>query len=89
MNKIFISLYDSKSESWSNPVVADTKCSALRDFQSLVNRPGTLPGDHPADFDLFMVGKWQQLQGQPRPMIVNCDFEHIANGLDVLNKPRE
>lgn len=89
MSKILVSLYDSKSESWSNPVVADTKGSALRDFQSLVNRPGTLPGDHPADFDLFMVGGWQQLPDEPRPVLIKCDFEHIANGLDVLAKPKE
>lgn len=89
MNKILVSLYDSKSETWSNPVVADTKVSALRDFQTLVNRPGTLPGDHPADFDLFLVGRWSQLPDEKRPVLLNCDFEHIANGLDVVFKSKE
>lgn len=83
MNKLLISIKDSKADSWTTPVCADTKASAMRDFSTLVNDDRTLIGKHPADFDLFIVGSFDLLTGH----VDGCVPVHLANGIDL--KPQE
>ena len=63
MKKLLISVKDSKAESWSVPASADTKAAAIRDFGSLVSDGRTIIGQHPEDFDLYVVGSFDLLAG--------------------------
>lgn len=82
MEKLLISVRDSKAESWSAPFTADNKAVALREFGTLVQDGRTLVGQHPADFDLFVVGIFDTSLGEVESM----DSEHLANGLDFVKK---
>lgn len=87
---ILVSLFDTKAETWSKPSVCDSKASALRDFETLVNGDSrNLVASHPADFDLFQVGVWLQPSDGSKPSLQNPPFEHIANGLDVKRPDEE
>lgn len=79
MKKLLISVKDSKAESWSVPASADTKAAAIRDFGSLVSDGRTIIGQHPEDFDLYVVGSFDLLAGT----IEACIPVHLANGADL------
>lgn len=82
MQKLLISVRDSKAESWSAPFVADNKAVALREFGTLVQDGRTIVGQHPADFDIFVVGIFDSTDGE----VESLDPEHLANGLDFTKK---
>ncbi len=82
MKKLLISVKDSKAESWSAPFVADNKAVALREFGTLVQDGRTLVGQHPADFDMFVVGVFDTALGQVQSLVP----DHLANGLDFVKK---
>lgn len=77
MKKLMISVFDKKAESWSFPVQADNKLTAIRMFADLVSDNRTLVGQHPEDFDLYELGEFDVTSGG---FVVNC--HRIANGLD-------
>ena len=82
MKKLLVSIYDTKAKTWSNPVVADTEESAIRDFDLLVRDKRTMIGQHPEDFQLVEVGFWSPDYGA-----VNDDPAHryIVAGGDLVN----
>lgn len=82
MCKLLISVKDSKAESWSVPAASDNKATALRDFGSLVADGRTLVGQHPSDFDLYVVGTFDLITGLVESRIP----EHLANGSDFVKK---
>lgn len=82
MKKLLISVRDSKAESWSVPFAADNKATALREFSTLCQDGRTLVGQHPGDFDLFVVGSFHTANGVVLPITP----EHLANGLDFIKK---
>jgi len=61
---------DTKAEAFTNaPIFTVSRGVAIRMFTTLVNDKTTDAGQHPADFTLFEVGKFNQTTGEltPRP----------------------
>lgn len=54
------SIYDSKSESYGQPIYLKAKGEALRSFVDEANRTDSLICQHPKDFTLFELGEWDQ-----------------------------
>ena len=82
MNKLLISIKDSKAETWSVPAGTDNKATALRDFGTLVADGRTIVGQHPSDFDLYVVGSFDLSTGLVESRIP----EHLANGSDFAKQ---
>lgn len=80
MKKLLISIYDKKAESWSFPCQADNKASALRMFADLVSDKRNLVGQHPEDFDLYIVGSFCLLTGTVAP-----DVSLLGNGKEFVS----
>lgn len=80
MNMILVSVLDVKAEHFSAPVCSQNKATALRDFATAVNQPGSLLNSNPDDFVLYQVGKFDQLQG-----IVFAEKVALGSGRDVLS----
>ena len=80
---ILVSVYDTKADTWSRPVVADSKASAMRDFATLVRNKDTLPGQHPEDFQLFNLLEFRSFgsDGYQFEKLLPSP-EHLANGVD-------
>lgn len=58
--KILVSIRDAKAGYYYPPRPVRSLGEALRDFTSLVNDKNTVLGQHPHDFALFEVGRWDE-----------------------------
>ena len=58
MNKVMISVYDSKGEFYSNPICCKSKGEAVRSFEDEVNDPKSPIFKHPEDYTLFAIGEF-------------------------------
>lgn len=77
---IFVCIYDSKAETYSQPTVARSNADALRQFEFLVNdTQKTLVSMHPADFTLYRIGSYEDYK------LITEDRQALANGVDVVN----
>lgn len=82
MNKmILVSVRDKKAEAFHPPYTVPTKGIAIRAFGDAVLKGGTDLSQHPEDFDLFMIGEFDQLSGK----LIPCDPVSICSGLDFNN----
>lgn len=86
---VLVSVYDTKAETWSRPVVADSKAAAMRDFGTLVTNKDTLPGQHPEDFQLFCLLEFRggPVEGYLFETFLNSPA-HLANGVDYVSKEK-
>ncbi|WNK13343.1 MAG: nonstructural protein [Microvirus sp.] len=77
------SLYDRKALVYGNPFVSPSNAAALRTFSFEVNRvaDGNMLNSHPADFELFLLGQFDDVSGQ----LVPHDLGNVplGSGLDV------
>ncbi len=55
---IAFTIYDTKTESFSNPFFAPTQGAAIRIFSDSASDPATLLNKHPQDFQLYEIGSW-------------------------------
>lgn len=62
MYKIF-TIYDSKADAFHQPFFSQTTASGIRAFEGVVNKPETPFHQHPADYTLFEIGSWNELDG--------------------------
>lgn len=64
MQKVFV-VYDSKSEAYGNPFVAQSTGVAIRSYADEVNRKDgqSQVAAHPEDFTLFEVGTYDEHTG--------------------------
>lgn len=83
MKKLLISIKDLKADSWSFPAQADNRATALRSFADLVNDKRTLVGQHPEDFDLYMVGVFNIESGT-----IDCVVQNFGNGSEFVHEVR-
>lgn len=61
-HKIF-SVYDSKAEAWTRPMVNDNIGRMLRSFEDLANDKNHPIGQHPEDYSLFEIGEFDDESG--------------------------
>jgi len=60
MFKIF-AIFDKKALCYSAPFFCRNKAEALRSLDDLVNNPETRINRHPADYNLWMLGEWDDV----------------------------
>lgn len=63
VKKVF-SVYDSKSETYSPPMLYTTKGEAIRAFSDQANNKESSLCLHSEDFTLFEVGEWDDQSGE-------------------------
>lgn len=88
--KIF-SIYDNKTEIYSKPFYELTIGSAIRVFGDAANDPASAFSKHPADYNLFLLGEFDDNTGeilsQTNQNLGSC-LEHIKSDsalMDQLN----
>jgi len=59
---------DSATDSFGLPIFQSSARSAIRLFSDEVNRPDSLMGLHPEDFELFLIGTFDQDKGILTPL---------------------
>lgn len=66
MELIICAVRDLKAECFSNPFYQTTTGAAIRSFQDEVNRnhPENVVFNHPEDFQLFVLGKFDNVSGE-------------------------
>ena len=81
MQKLLVSVKDLKAGTWSVPAAADNIACACRMFGDLVKDGRTLVGQHPEDFELYIVGDFDLSTGElgadkdvPKRIAVGRDF---------------
>lgn len=57
------SVYDSKAQTYSNPMISLAKGSMTRDFKTLANDKNHPIGKYPEDYTLFEIGEWDEFDG--------------------------
>ena len=77
---IIVSVLDVKAESFSQPSCSANKATALRDFATAVNQPGSLLNSHPDDFVLYQLGDFDPQMG----VISSSARVSLACGRDVF-----
>lgn len=79
MHKLYV-VYDSKSETYTNPTVNPARGQAIRSFSDAVNGGQGVIADHPADFTLFEIGEYDNQTGT---VVIYDAKVTVANGLDL------
>lgn len=80
MLKIY-TIYDSKSETYTEPTYHPARGQAIRALTDAVNGGQGVISDHPADFTLFELGSFDQRTGQ---ITLEEARISVANGLDLF-----
>lgn len=91
---VLVSIYDSKAETYTPPHPSQSKASAIREFEVLVNDGGkSMISQHPEDFSLHLVGEWLErvpVEGQEGKFTARLlgytEWECLAKGLDLVKK---
>lgn len=73
------SVYDSKAESYSQPILRMNDAVAQRDFGVMVNDPGHAYNLHAEDYTLFCVGEWDAIDGKLSGVVPMS----VCNGLQL------
>lgn len=78
--KQLYSLYDEKTETWSNPFIHASLGDAIRSFTDAINdtNPQSLLVAHPEDFTLFHVGDFNEIDG----VVTGITKKPVGNGID-------
>lgn len=77
MEKPVVTLFDNVANSFKDPFYPPTKGVALREFQDAVNNPqNSQLFNHASDFDLFIIGTWDEQTGV---MTMYDKAEKLAN----------
>nr|QJB20094.1 MAG: nonstructural protein [Microvirus sp.] len=77
--KIF-TIRDSKGECYNTPFFQKTTGEAERSFRELVNDQKSMVSKYPDDFDLYMVGEYNDQTGVIEPMDTPL---HLVKAINV------
>lgn len=80
MNKFLYTMCDSKANTWTVPFASDNNATAIREFSSIVKDGRTIVGQHPEDFDLWLIGVFDCAIGA----LQLKERVHLANGADFV-----
>lgn len=72
MKLIICSVYDSATEAYMRPWMAQAPAQALRMFQDEAVNPETPIAQHPEDYSLFQIGTFTDHNGEITPMEPVC-----------------
>lgn len=79
------SIRDTKGDVFHRPFYKNTQAEALRDFATGVNDPKSTMFLYPEDFDLYLVGTYDETNGRLTP---SESPKHISKGIH-LKRPAE
>ena len=80
MQKLYY-LYDSKSETYTAPMLHPARGQAIRSFSDAVNGGEGVISQHPEDFTLFEIGTFDPYTGDVQLYETK---DSVANGVDLL-----
>lgn len=85
MTLIIVSVYDRAAGAYGRPVFSHSEGLAVRSFKDEVNRkaPDNTMNTHPADFDLYVLGAFDDATGELTP----CKPKLVLNGNSVIEVP--
>lgn len=66
MKMVVGSVFDAKVQVWSQPFVMQNKGALTRAWEESCNDPQTQFFKHPTDFSMFIIGEWDDENGQIR-----------------------
>lgn len=81
---VLVAVRDLKADYYGNPVVCRSTSEAIRQFGDLCSDEKCLPGQHPEDFQLVLVGHFDPDSGVITPVI-----SILANGSDFRLENKE
>lgn len=61
--KFIYSVQDSVAEVWTDPACYASDEISKRDLKNVVNTPGTIYYNNPADFALYRIGRFDEQEG--------------------------
>lgn len=82
----FYSLFDKKTNSYSDPFLAKYESDAMRSVQVAFDNPKSPLTRWPADYALVMVAHWDPTTGQLMPT-VSGHAEHVLEVVALVPKP--
>lgn len=87
MEKPVIVVFDNVANTYKDPFYPPTTGVALREFSDAVNDPknGQLY-NHPNDFDLMVIGTWDEQTGK---LVVHDVPEKLANCASLVTEKRD
>lgn len=80
-DKLMFSAFDIKARRYSPPFLMYHRDEAKRSFKTVVNDKSTVYGQHPEDFNLQLIGMFNEHTGE---ILALPNPEVIANGLDFV-----
>lgn len=80
------SLYDGKSAVFAHPFFMANDATALRGFSDAVNGGDGLLSKHPEDFNLYLIGTFDDAVGKLEPL---APVELLATAASLKKKPSE
>lgn len=83
--KVF-SIRDSKGNMFNTPWCKHNERDAIFDFKKMVNNKESLPGQYPKDFDLYLLGEYDDQTGR----FAGLDKpQHLEEGIKLLDVKSE
>lgn len=83
MNQKAFSVRDSKTELFHLPFFTNTTADAERSFAATVNNSQTSINQFPEDFDLYMIGEYDQIKGKFLPLETPV---HMIKAIALIRK---
>ena len=86
------SIFDKKSDVYSNPMFFKKDGEATRTFSDITNDPKTTLYNHPEDYSLYMIGYFNDNSGEliknpPRHVMNATTVKSIHPPIDLSNMP--
>lgn len=75
---------DRAVDCFGTPFFVKHPAEAVRSFSDEVNREGSTLAAHPDDYDIYMVGEFDDQTGAVRPSV---DVDLLARGKDLVKTP--
>lgn len=93
MKLLAFSIYDEKSETFSNPFFTAAIGLASRTFSDLANDINNMIGKHPTDFKLYHVGYWfddqAKFDSSQVPILIGSATDYIAHNDEFPRSARQ
>lgn len=77
-----VCIKDRAIDAYMQPFFVQHRNQAIRGLQDEVNREGSELGKHPEDYDLYLLGEWDEQTGKTIP----CDPLLISRAQDLVNR---
>jgi len=77
-------VFDAAVESFGRPIFVKARGEAIRAFVDEVRNPESAMNKHPGDYDLYLIGMYDESAGELRPQ----PKERLMRGADAVLVPQ-